>query len=69
MAKTLGTRAPVYLLDEPEAHLDRQGRWALWAALALRLREGACILAATHDAALMDAAADRIALGAPGGSP
>lgn len=64
LAKTLGAPAPVYLLDEPEAHLDRAGRWALWAAMALRLREGACIVAATHDPALLSAAQERIPLGA-----
>lgn len=63
LAKALGTKAPVFLLDEPEAHLDRDGRWALWAALALRLREGSCILVATHDPALIVAAGSRIGTG------
>jgi len=56
LAKVLGQPSPVYLLDEPEAFLDGPGRGALATALQARLREGACILAATHDDALIAAA-------------
>lgn len=49
LAKCLGRAAPVYLLDEPEAHLDRSGRAALIDAIAKRVAEGACVLAASHD--------------------
>jgi energy-coupling factor transporter ATP-binding protein EcfA2 len=51
LAKTLGVDAPVYLLDEPEAHLDGEGRATLAACIAARVEEGACVLAATHDGA------------------
>ncbi|MFA5861922.1 MAG: ATP-binding cassette domain-containing protein [Candidatus Thermoplasmatota archaeon] len=53
LARALGRRASVYLLDEPEAHLDGAGRAALVRAIARRVREGACVLAATHDDALV----------------
>jgi len=49
LAKSLGQRASCYLLDEPEAHLDAEGRVALATILGARVAEGACILAATHD--------------------
>jgi ABC-type multidrug transport system ATPase subunit len=53
LAKALGRRARVVLLDEPEAHLDGGGRRALVEAIARRVGEGACVLAATHDEALV----------------
>lgn len=52
LAKTLGRPARAYLLDEPEAHLDAAGRSALLRVLAACIRDGACVLAATHDATL-----------------
>jgi energy-coupling factor transport system ATP-binding protein len=55
LAKTLDARAPCYLLDEPEAHLDAGGRDALLGLLAARVADGACILVATHDEALLAA--------------
>jgi ABC-type lipoprotein export system ATPase subunit len=51
--------APLHLLDEPEAHLDAQGRRALWQAIAERVEAGACIVAATHDPALLAASHTR----------
>ena len=57
LAKVLGTPAPIYFLDEPEAHLDGPGRDALHALIARRIQEGSCILAATHDVGLITAAA------------
>lgn len=61
LAKSLAP-ADVHLLDEPEAHLDADGRATLWQALATRIDSGACILAATHDPALLAAARTRIDL-------
>jgi ABC-type Mn2+/Zn2+ transport system ATPase subunit len=55
LAKTLGARAPCYLLDEPEAHLDAAGREALLGLLSKRVSEGACVVAATHDEGLLAA--------------
>lgn len=63
LAKVLGRPSPVYLLDEPEAHLDGAGRSALADVLARRIRQGACIVAATHDPAIAAAAHSRTAMG------
>lgn len=52
LARCLGRAATCYLLDEPEAHLDAEGRAALVRVVARRVEEGACVLAATHDADL-----------------
>ena len=60
LAKVLGRPAPVYLLDEPEAHLDADGRRALRDALARRVEEGACVVTATHDAAFLALAHARL---------
>lgn len=59
LAKALGRAARCYLLDEPEAHLDAPGRAALVRVLARRIEEGACVLVATHDEALLARAATR----------
>ncbi|HUR61173.1 MAG TPA: ATP-binding cassette domain-containing protein [Candidatus Thermoplasmatota archaeon] len=61
LAKSL-VPAAVHLLDEPEAHLDAQGRGLLWEALARSLAEGACILLASHDPELLAAAHTRLDL-------
>ncbi|MEK6976438.1 MAG: ATP-binding cassette domain-containing protein [Candidatus Thermoplasmatota archaeon] len=63
IAKSLGHAATVHLLDEPEAHLDADARWRLLAAIARRLADGACVVAATHDAALIAAAHSRTEVG------
>lgn len=60
LAKCLGSPAPLYLLDEPEAHLDGEGRAALVRVVARRVAEGACVLAATHDRALQALAHETI---------
>jgi energy-coupling factor transporter ATP-binding protein EcfA2 len=66
LARALGGPARVFLLDEPEAHLDAAGRSALFAALAQRAREGACIVVATHDPGLARLAASTLRMeGAP----
>lgn len=64
LAKALGRPAAVHLLDEPEAHLDADGRRRLAAAIAQRVAEGSCVLAATHDPAWIAAAQTRIEVGA-----
>lgn len=64
IVKALGHDVPVHLLDEPEAHADADARWRILAAIARRLAAGACIVAATHDAALIAAAHSRIEVGA-----
>ena len=53
LAKTLGAPADCYLLDEPEAHLDADGRAALVACIARRVAGGARVLMATHDEELL----------------
>ncbi|HET6404250.1 MAG TPA: ATP-binding cassette domain-containing protein [Candidatus Thermoplasmatota archaeon] len=62
LAKVLGAHAPCYLLDEPEAHLDAEGRAVLVESIAARVKEGACVLAATHDEALAALAATEVRL-------
>lgn len=53
LAKTLGVRAECYLLDEPEAHLDDDGRAALANVISRRVAAGARVLMATHDEAFL----------------
>ncbi|MEK6986060.1 MAG: ATP-binding cassette domain-containing protein [Candidatus Thermoplasmatota archaeon] len=60
LAATLGRPSQLYLLDEPEAHLDGAGRIALVAAIRCRVEEGAIVLAATHDVELVRLAGHRI---------
>jgi energy-coupling factor transporter ATP-binding protein EcfA2 len=62
LARTLGAPARAYLLDEPESHLDAHGRRVLLATVADRVREGRCVLAATHDPALRALAQERVHL-------
>lgn len=63
LARALGRPARAYLLDEPEAHLDVDGRAALLEVLARRVREGACIVAATHDPRFARLAASTVGVG------
>lgn len=60
LAKTLNAPAPLILLDEPEAHLDPEGRVLLVEAIAGRVKEGACVIAATHDDALAGLAGSEV---------
>lgn len=53
LAKVLAADAPLLLLDEPEAHLDAAGRALLVECIGERVKQGACVLAATHDDALL----------------
>jgi energy-coupling factor transporter ATP-binding protein EcfA2 len=62
LAKALAPAA-VHLLDEPEAHLDADARAILLGRIAERCRQGACILAATHDQDLVAMAATRTFVG------
>ena len=63
LAKVLAAEAPCYLLDEPEAHLDPEGRILLVEAIAARVKQGACVLAATHDEALASLAQSVVEVG------
>lgn len=60
LAKTLAWKAPVLLLDEPETHLDAEGRALLLRAIARRIAAGTCVVVATHDAALIALAQTRV---------
>ena len=64
LASILGTASPVYLLDEPEAHLDAAGRAAMLTILAQRIAEGSVVLAATHDPELIRLAHQRVEVAA-----
>lgn len=64
LAKTLGADAPVYLLDEPEAHLDAEARALLVECIGEHVKRGACVLAATHDEALLSLAHGVVEVGA-----
>ncbi len=57
LAAVLGRDADVYLLDEPEAHLDGAGYGALCSVL--RRRSDRIVVVATHDAQLLSAATSR----------
>ena len=48
LARALGTRAPLWLLDEPANALDRDGADRLSAIIAAHRGSGGAVLAATH---------------------
>jgi len=60
LARTLGSAAPVLLLDEPTAHLDAATESRVLRALAARARRGDTVVVIAHHPAAL-AAADRIA--------
>lgn len=63
LARALARRAPLYLFDEPTAHLDAPLRTSIQEQLlALRDEMGSAILYATHDATEALAVADRVAI-------
>ena len=63
VARALAREAPLYLFDEPTAHLDTSLRIVLQEELAeQRASLGAAVLYATHDVAEAFAVADRVAL-------
>jgi ATP-binding cassette subfamily C protein CydD len=57
--RALTSGRPVFLLDEPTAHLDGAARERLIARLVKAAREGTTVVAATHDP-LVIAAADLV---------
>lgn len=65
LAKLFARPAPLLLLDEPEAHLDEAGRVALRGLVADAVAAGSCVLAATHDEAIIRLAHSRLGLEAP----
>jgi ABC-type nitrate/sulfonate/bicarbonate transport system ATPase subunit len=48
-ARALATGAPVLVMDEPLAHLDRDTTERSWGELRARVRSGASLVFATHD--------------------
>jgi ABC-type Fe3+/spermidine/putrescine transport system ATPase subunit len=63
IARALARQAPLYLFDEPTAHLDTALRGQLQEELAAqRSALGAAVLYATHDVAEAFVVADRVAL-------
>lgn len=68
LAKTLGRPSPparLYLLDEPEAHLDAAGRSILLDLIADRVGQGAVVVMATHDEGLLALAHSVVRMGSP----
>lgn len=49
IARSLATRAPILLLDEPTAHLDLKHQLEVWLLLKDLVSEGKVIVVATHD--------------------
>jgi ABC-type Fe3+/spermidine/putrescine transport system ATPase subunit len=63
LARALARRPPLYLFDEPTAHLDSHVRGVFLEELLARRRDtGAAAVYATHDAEEALALADRVAL-------
>ena len=62
LARLLAQRAPLLLLDEPLAALDRAGRIQALAALRTRTRSGDTVVIALRDMDLAAALADRVAV-------
>lgn len=59
LTRTLASRAPLLLLDEPTAHLDEETADRVLTALVARARAGATVVMVSHRAAAL-AAADRV---------
>lgn len=49
IARSLVTEAPIILLDEPTAHLDRRHRSQIWKLLHQLAKQGKTLLIANHD--------------------
>ena len=60
LARVLAVEAPVILADEPTASLDPQYQLAVMALLAQAARDGALVVAVTHDLGLAARHADRV---------
>jgi len=54
--RALASGRPVFLFDEPTAHLDGAARELLIARIVAAARDGATVVAATHDPLLIEAA-------------
>ena len=63
LARTLGSAAPVLLLDEPTAHLDPETEARVLAGLAARARAGDTVVVVGHRDAVLDIADDVITVG------
>jgi len=68
MARTLAGEAPIWLLDEPTAHLDVRHRLTLLDQVRTHCASGGGVVAAVHDLSLVDRFFDR-ALVLDGGRP
>jgi len=62
LARLLAQRAPLLLLDEPLAALDREGRTRVLSALRDRTRSGDTVVIALRDLDLATTLADRVAV-------
>ncbi|HZU05804.1 MAG TPA: metal ABC transporter ATP-binding protein [Chloroflexota bacterium] len=60
LARALAQEAPLLLLDEPLSEVDTVSQQAVFAVLARLAAQGAAILVATHDLALVSARFDRV---------
>ncbi len=65
LAKVLASPTPVVLLDEPEAHLDEPGRRVLFDLMAEATEAGVCMVIATHDRTILEAAHTVTQMGNP----
>ncbi|WP_123024513.1 thiol reductant ABC exporter subunit CydD [Mycolicibacterium stellerae] len=63
LARALGSRAPVLLLDEPTAHLDAENEQRVLAALAQRADAGTTVVLTGHRRAVLDAAHSVVMVG------
>jgi ATP-binding cassette subfamily C protein CydD len=48
LARALGSRAPVLLLDEPTSHLDEATEYTVLQAISRRAAEGATVVLVAH---------------------
>ncbi len=62
LARAALSEAPVLLLDEPTAHLDREGN-ALVVTFIRNLARDRCVIAATHSPELVSVADEHLHLG------
>ena len=60
LAQALAQDAPIFLLDEPTAHLDVHHRYDLMERIAALVRTGRTVVAAFHDLAFAARYADRL---------
>ena len=60
LAQALAQDAPIFLLDEPTAHLDVHHQYDLMERIAALVRDGRTVVAAFHDLAFAARYADRL---------